>query len=179
MPRRRSTRRPTEPPPADDDATPFSFDPADIVTPRVRVLREVQDTKEELEALDASRHLLHDNPRELKRLVNVHRLVKILLQRPEAPPTAAEQRKLMAWLVFCAARPGEVDDLLEQATTRPDEDELVTVGDERLTAHDLAPDGALARAARISLLVRDRPAATRPPTAAESDPAAPPAASPS
>ena len=142
-------------------------------------MREVQDTKEELEALEASRHLLHDNPRELKRLVNVHRLVKILLQRPEAPPTAAEQRKLMAWLVFCAASPGQVDDLLEQATTGPDEAELVTIGDERLTAHDLAPDGALARAARISLLVRDRPAPTRPPTSAESGPAAPPAASPS
>ena len=69
----------------DGDGTPFSFEPAAIVTPRVRILREVQDTKEELEALEATRHLLHDNPRELKRLVNVHRLVKILLQRAEAP----------------------------------------------------------------------------------------------
>jgi hypothetical protein len=165
-------------PKVDGEATPFSFDPAAVVPPRVRVLREVQDTKEELEALEASRHLLHDNPRELKRLVNVHRLVKILLQRPDAPPTAEQQRKLMAWMVFCAASPGEVDDLLEQATARADEEVLVTVGDERLTAHDLAPDGTLARAARISMLVRDRPA-TRPPTAAESGPAAPPATSPS
>jgi KAP family P-loop domain len=168
-----------EPPPA-DDGTPFTFDPGAIIPPRVRILREVQDTKDELEALEASRHLLNDNPRELKRLVNVHRLVKILLQRPDAPPTPDQQRKLMAWLVFCAAKPGDVDDLLAQAATRPDDDEhaLVTVGAERLSAHDLAPDGTLARAARISLLVRDRPATPQQPAAA-SGRAARPGASPS
>ena len=144
----------------------------------MQILREVQDTKEELEALHASRDLLYDNPRELKRLVNVHRLVKILLQRPDAPPTPEQQRKLVAWLVFCAAKPSEVDDVLARAAENPDDECLVEIGAERLSGHDLAPDGALARAARISLLVRDRPA-TRPQTAAASDPAAPPAASPS
>ena len=169
---------PAEPPPDDSGSTPFSFEPSAIVPPRVQILREVQDTKEELEALHGARELLHDNPRELKRLVNVHRLVKILLQRPEAPPTPEQQRELVAWLVFCAARPTEVDDLLRQAIESPDKECLVTVGGERLSAQDLAPDGTLARAARISLLVRDRPATRRRP-AAESDPAAPPAASPS
>jgi hypothetical protein len=167
-----------EAPAAEHDGTPFSFDPAAIVPPRVLILREVQDTKEELEALHAARELLNDNPRELKRLVNVHRLVKILLQRPEAPPTPELQRELVSWLVFCAAKPSEVDDLLRRAVESPNEECLVTVGGERLSAHDLAPDGMLARAARISLLVRDRPA-TRLQPAAESDPAAPPAASPS
>jgi hypothetical protein len=173
-----------EPPPPDDgdgdrEGTPFSFDPAALASPHVRVLREVQDTKEELEALHASRDLLHDNPRELKRLVNVHRLVKILLQRPDAPPTPEQQRKLVAWLVFCAASPAEVDEVLAKAAGQPDEGCVVEVGGECLSAQDLAADGTLARAARISLLVRDRPAATRRQTAAESDPAAPPAASPS
>ena len=138
----------------------------------------MEDTKDELEALHAAQELLRDNPRELKRLVNVHRLVKILLQRPDAPPTPELQRKLVAWLVFCAAQPGQVDDLLARAAEQPDEDCVVTVGAERLSGHDLAPDGMLARAARISLLVRDAPA-TRRPLAAGSDPAAPPAASPS
>jgi KAP family P-loop domain len=170
--------RPAAEPPPPDDGTPFSFDPAAIIPPHVRILREVQDTKEELEALHASRDLLHDNPRELKRLVNVHRLVKILLQRPDAPPTPEQQRQLVAWLVYCAAKPSEVDDVLARAAADPDEACVVEVGGERLSADDLAPDGALARAARISLLVRDRPA-TRPPTAAASGPAAPPAASPS
>jgi hypothetical protein len=170
---------PSEPPTDDEGLAPFTFDPAVVVPPRVQILREVQDTKEELEALHASRDLLNDNPRELKRLVNVHRLVKILLQRPDAPPTPEQQRKLVAWLVFCAATPGKVDDVLAGAVAEPDSECVVEVGGERLSGQDLAPDGTLERAARISLLVRDRPAATRRPSEAESDPAAPPAASPS
>jgi hypothetical protein len=162
-----------------DDRSPFSFDLTAVVPPHVRILREVQDTKEELEALNATRDLLDDNPRELKRLVNVHRLVKILLLRPDAPPTVEQQRKLVAWLVFCARSPAQVDDMLDRAAADPAEDCVVTVGAYRLSARDLAPDGTLARAARISQLVRDRPAATRRPSGAESDPAAPRAASPS
>jgi hypothetical protein len=168
----------SEPPPDDDGMPTLSFDPALVVPPRVQILREVQDTKEELEALHASRDLLHDNPRELKRLVNVHRLVKILVDRSDAPPTPDQQRKLVAWLVFCAASPSEVDDVLAKAAGHPDDECVVEVGGERLSAQDLAADGKLARAARISLLVRDRPA-TRRQTAAASDPAAPRAASPS
>ncbi len=95
---------------------PFSFDPADIVAPRVRVLREVQDTKEELEALDASRDLLNDNPRELKRLVNVHRLVKILLQRPEAPPTPPSSAS--SWPGSCTAPPARARSTTSRAGGR-------------------------------------------------------------
>jgi KAP-like P-loop domain-containing protein len=166
-------------PAAEEGAETFAFDPALILSPRVQILREVQDTKEELEALYAARDLLHDNPRELKRLVNVHRLVKILLQRADAPPTPAQQRKLVAWLVFCAASPSLVDDVFAKADGDPEDECVLEVAGERLSAQDLATDGTLARAARISLIVRDRPAATRRRTAAESDPAAPPAASPS
>ena len=126
--------------------------------------------------------------------MNVHRLVKILLLRPDAPPTVEQQRKLVAWLVFCARWPGLVDDVLRCAAGDPQEPNCVATvqhGDadleryvealdlDRLSAQDLAPGGTLARAARISLLVRDRPAATRPPPAAASGRAARPAASPS
>ena len=89
------------------------------------MLREVQDTKDELDALNAFREFLTDNPRELKRLVNVHRLVKILLLRPDAPPTVEQQRKLVAWLVFCARWPGLVDDVLRCAADDPEEPNCV------------------------------------------------------
>jgi len=158
--------------------TPFSWSRAAVVPPRIRVLREVEDTKDELEALNTFRDFLEDNPRELKRLVNVHRLVKILLRRPDAPPTVEQQRKLVAWLVFCARWPALVDDVLECAANNPREEDCVATvhaahaGDpelerfavalegDRLSAQDLAAGGTLARAARISRLVRDRPAAS-------------------
>jgi KAP family P-loop domain len=165
---------PPPPPESGGGRTPFAWDPGAVVAPRVQVLREVQDTKDELDALNAYREFLTDNPRELKRLVNVHRLVKILLLRPDAPPTVEQQRKLVAWLVFCARWPGLVDDVLRCAASDPDEANCVATvqaGDvdleryvealdlDRLSAQDLAPGGTLARAARISLLVRDRPPA--------------------
>jgi hypothetical protein len=186
---------PPEPPPPPEPGetrTPFAWDPGAVVPPRVQVLREVQDTKDELDALNAYREFLTDNPRELKRLVNVHRLVKILLLRPDAPPTVEQQRKLVAWLVFCARWPGLVDDVLRCAANDPDEANCVATvqGDadlaryvealdlDRLSGEDLAPGGTLARAARISLLVRDRPA-TRRQTAAAPGRATRPGASPS
>jgi hypothetical protein len=160
---------------AEADRTPFSWRPAAVVSPRVQVHREVQDTKEELDALEAFQDFLQDNPRELKRLVNVHRLVKILLLRPDAPPTKEQQRKLVAWLVFCARWPALVDDVLACAANNPREDDCVAtvqaaqqdaalkrfaerLGGDRLSARDLAAEGTLAAAARIALLVRDEPA---------------------
>jgi KAP family P-loop domain len=157
--------------------SPFAFDPASVVPPRVRVLREVEDTKDELAALNTYREFLTDNPRELKRLVNVHRLVKILLLRPDAPPTIEQQRKLVAWLVFCARWPGLVDDVLRCATASPNAQDCVaavnaddgeldrfiaTLAADRFSADDLFAGGTLARAARISRLVRDRPAPASP-----------------
>jgi hypothetical protein len=155
-----------------DARAPFAFDPVAVVSPHVQVLREVEDTEDELAALDSFKEFLRDNPRELKRLVNVHRLVKIYLQRPDAPPTPANQRKLVIWLVFCARWPALVDDVLERAARAGGADDCIAamaggeselqrfadrLGDDRLTPTDLAPDGTLASAARISLLVRDRP----------------------
>jgi hypothetical protein len=168
------------PPPQPDGARmPFAWSPAAIVPPRVQVLRQVQDTKEELQALQRYEEFLRDNPRELKRLVNVHRLVKILVQRPDVAPTTEHQRKLVAWLVFCARWPSLVDDVLACAVANADDADCVAtvqaahkdtetgtelkrfvaqLDGDKLSATDLAADGALATAARISQLVRDRPA---------------------
>ena len=135
----------------------FSFDLALIVAPRVQILREVQDTKEELEALHASRDLLNDNPRELKRLVNVHRLVKILLQRQDAPPTPEQQRKLVAWLVYCAAKPGDVDDALATRGRGPGR-RLRRRGRGRVPLGPGSRRRGHARARRPDLAARARPA---------------------
>jgi hypothetical protein len=166
---------PTEQPGA---RMPFSWSPAVVVSPRVQVLREVEDTKDELSALQAYQEYLEDNPRELKRLVNVHRLVKILLLRPDAPPTIEQQRKLVAWLVFCARWPDLVAEVLRCAENRPGEDHCVAtvqnahatdldlksfadrLDGDRLSGGDLVREGTLAAAARISLLVQDQEAPT-------------------
>ena len=60
--------------------------------------------------------------------MNVHRLVKILLLRPDVPPTVADQRKLVAWLVFCARWPGLVDDVLRCAADQPARGQLPEQG---------------------------------------------------
>jgi len=47
--------------------------------------------------------------------VNVHRLVKILIQPAGVSPSIESQRKLVKWLVFCARWPDLVDDVIEYA----------------------------------------------------------------
>lgn len=80
-------------------------------------LKEVEDTAEELAAFGDYQEFLEDNPREIKRLVNVHRLVKIILQREGITWPAERQRKLIKWLIFCARWPELLDDLLTEAKT--------------------------------------------------------------
>jgi hypothetical protein len=146
-----------------------------LTSPKVQVLKEVRDTRDELEAFQTLQVFVSDNPRELKRLVNVHRLVKILLQRPEAPPSDQEQRMLVYWLVFCAGWPHLVEPVLKRAREHPDDRDCVSevVGAqaestdphlrrfaEVLTRHPLGgralrPDSLLDRAARVSSIVRD------------------------
>ncbi len=81
--------------------------------------QEVLDTVEELQAFENLRYYLKDNPREIKRVVNVHRLVKILLQGAESNWPPDRQRKLVKWLVFCATWPFLIDDLLEELSALP------------------------------------------------------------
>jgi hypothetical protein len=151
-----------------------------VISPRVVTTREVEDTPEELETFRALKDFTPDNPRELKRLLNTHRFIKILQQRPETPPSEELQRKLVAWLVFCTAWPQLVDNVLDLAAgvarADPRRDclrALVRRGDldpakpvleafqraaERaqvvLRAADLEPGSLLARAATSSELIR-------------------------
>jgi hypothetical protein len=83
----------------------------------VQDLRPVEDTVEELKAFDDYKEFLVDNPREVKRLVNVHRLVKILLQLrdPNISWPEEKQRRLIVWLTFCALWPDLIDDVLRFA----------------------------------------------------------------
>jgi hypothetical protein len=83
--------------------------------PRVAILKEVEDTKEELASFRDLVEFVSENPRAIKRLVNVHRLVRILLVRPETPLHAMKQRKLVAWLVFCSRWDDLVDDVIRIA----------------------------------------------------------------
>jgi hypothetical protein len=152
----------------------LAWDRAAIRSPLVQRMREVPDTPEELRAFGAYREFLPGNPRELKRLVNVHRLAKILLIRPDVPPSDADQRKLVIWLVFCARWPELVDDALRVARTDPGQAHVIralqTGIDEigglaglmgaidAISSAELAENGVLARAARLSRLVRDEPA---------------------
>jgi hypothetical protein len=75
---------------------------------------DVEDTAEELRALHDYVQFLDDNPREIKRLVNLHRLVKILLQKANTDWQPPRQRKLVKWLVFCDAWPQLVDDIFDR-----------------------------------------------------------------
>ncbi|MGH7454956.1 MAG: P-loop NTPase fold protein, partial [bacterium] len=93
------------------------FDLTQLQKPMRQELKEVEDTAEELAAFGDYQEFLEDNPREIKRLVNVHRLVKIILQREGITWPADRQRKLVKWLIFCARWPELLDDLLVEAKT--------------------------------------------------------------
>ena len=69
----------------------------------------VEDTAAELAAFHHLKRFLDPNPREIKRLINLHRYVKLVLQRPGEPWTADEQQKVVKWVIQCASgvRPEE------------------------------------------------------------------------
>ena len=82
----------------------------------------VEDTADELEAFRDFQTLLPENPRELKRMVNVHRLAKMLLQTEEMAWPPEQQRLCALWLVVCFRWPSAVRDLLaEQAPIAQDQ----------------------------------------------------------
>jgi hypothetical protein len=166
---------------------PLDFDRRLIMPIRVQVPKTVEDTGDELKAFADFKLFIKGNPRELKRLVNVHRLTKILLQRSEVPLTPPRQRKLVEWLIFCARWPDLVDDVLACARETPQDPDAIerlvdscdlgveatniesfgrmmaTESEAILKCADFV-DGSdldLAQAAAISQLVRDRPAPRR------------------
>jgi hypothetical protein len=149
---------------------PLAWDRGALLPPEVLTPKPVEDTPIELQAFLDLQTYLEDNPRELKRLVNVHRFVKIVLQQEGRPPSPEIQKKLVKWLVFCDSWPDLVDDVLKYARDHPSSKdcivEAVGKADEELaafaarpgpkevlTGEDLAADGPLAQAATISRLV--------------------------
>jgi hypothetical protein len=87
----------------------------------------VRDTDDDVLALRAYQHQLPDNPREVKRLVNVHRFVKLAIRgvAEDLPPRT--QRLLVQLLVVCTVWPERVPQLLALAdgTGTPEPDLLL------------------------------------------------------
>ncbi len=77
-------------------------------------LKEAEDTAAELQTFRDYSGFLDDNPREIKRLINIHRLIKILVQKHDTSWPAEMQRKLVKWLIFCETWPDLVDDILDE-----------------------------------------------------------------
>lgn len=99
-----STAGPTHPEPGPRG---LPWDLAGVRAPARYVvqLNRVEDTPHELWAFHQLADLVPTNPRELKRLVNVHRLVKLVLTGAGVRPVQAEQRLLVGWLLFCFDAP--------------------------------------------------------------------------
>ena len=81
---------------------------------------EVEDTAVELKTFREYQTFTEDNPRETKRLVNIHRLTKIILQLkyPDDVPWPEErQSNLVKWLIFCTnwSDPSDLLMILEKA----------------------------------------------------------------
>ncbi len=108
--------------PEDTDTAGTPYDIRSLLP--VAIVEELEDTPDELGAFNDFQDYLMDNPRELKRLVNAHRLVKILLQGDGNawPPT--RQRQLVKWLIFCSAWPDLVDDVITESRAYDHDDVL-------------------------------------------------------
>jgi hypothetical protein len=94
---------------------------------RAVAIEDVMDTADELAAFHDFQEFLSDNPREIKRLVNVHRLVKILMQSPTDTWPVERQQQLVKWVIFCSLWPDLVDD-------------AVNVAENALNLTDMAPE---------------------------------------
>jgi KAP family P-loop domain len=162
-----------------DAAGGVRFDLDVVAPPRRPATLYVEDTPEELQEFLALEDFLADNPRELKRLVNVHRFVKIVLAPAGAAVETPDQRKLVKWLVFCSRWPELVDDVLEQVKKQPHYDDGLSETVSRLpglqqdtrtelesfakagtpvSSADLMREEWLVRAAHLSEFVRFEPA---------------------
>lgn len=98
---------------------PWLFDLSHVQELAAPEPEPVEDTPDELMAYQDYREFLEDNPREIKRLVNIHRLVKILVQRRDTSWPAERQRKLIKWLIFCTRWPDLIDDVLARVKQSP------------------------------------------------------------
>jgi KAP family P-loop domain len=149
----------------------------------------VEITQEEQVAFGVFQAFIADNPRQLIRLVNLHRLVKIMVHGSGPVPSVERQRKLVKWLTFCVRWPDLVARAISAADgptspanilaglartrkNRPvDAASLLAFANaedpsDYLEAADLAENGELRRAATFAALVADHPqapAADQPP----------------
>ncbi len=165
-------------PPEEEMEETLHYDLSVLRELSIQELEPVEDTVAELAAYGDYQKFLDDNPREVKRLVNVHRLVKILLQMRHANVVWPEhqQRKLVKWLIFCARWPHLIDDVLrfaqehknstnclaDIAGTLPDNlrtqlNEYAHPADrgDIISSQDLQPDGQFHLAAYFSHLIRE------------------------
>ncbi len=88
-------------------------------------IKEAEDTSYELQAFSDYCDFIDDNPREMKRLINIHRLIKILVQKPNTPLDTDRQKKLVKWLIFCDTWPHLVGNLLEATKSSTSENCLL------------------------------------------------------
>jgi hypothetical protein len=88
-------------------------------------IKEAEDTSYELQAFSDYCDFIDDNPREMKRLINIHRLIKILVQKPDTPLDTDRQRKLAKWLIFCDTWPHLVGNILEATRSSTSENCLL------------------------------------------------------
>ncbi|MGH3993039.1 MAG: hypothetical protein ACRDSN_11330, partial [Pseudonocardiaceae bacterium] len=127
-------------------------------------VRQVEDTADELAAFQELSEHLPDNPRELKRLINVHRLIRLLARQSGWRPGPADRRLIVGWLLLCFARPDAAEQLINAAREDPETAILVldeehqrflgSDGDTDLTAAQLAPGTPLGEAWEIAALFR-------------------------
>ncbi|MBE9472627.1 MAG: hypothetical protein IMY75_11030 [Chloroflexi bacterium] len=95
----------------------------------------VLDTPYELAAFRDYQDCLDDNPREIKRAVNIHRLMKLMMQKHGLSGggwTIQRQRQLVRWVLFCTCWPELVGHALRLAEKGDsDEDVLKRCTDEK------------------------------------------------
>jgi hypothetical protein len=77
----------------------------------------VEDTPQELAAFYDYQGCLEDNPREIKRAINVHRLMKFMMQKHgvKGEWTEKRQRQFVRWVLFCICWPELVGYALREA----------------------------------------------------------------
>ncbi len=100
---------------AADGGLPYNLSQLLKIVP-VQIM-EAEDTSYELQAFNDYCDFIDDNPREMKRLINIHRLIKILVQQPDTPLDEGRQKKLVKWLIFCDTWPHLVGNILEATRT--------------------------------------------------------------
>jgi len=120
-----------------DGALPYNLSQLLKIVP-VQI-KEAEDTSYELQAFSDYCDFIDDNPREMKRLINIHRLIKILVQRQDATLDTDRQKKLVKWLIFCDTWPHLVGNILETTTHSASENCLLDLA-EWLTKKEKNPE---------------------------------------